>query len=143
MFIFQLNSFFIDITLPSTSALIILIKHYREKFWHLVLPMQLLIHSWIILIYLIHHELTLEIIIMPYHGHGYPWPFLATSPYRFLLLAGPQGYTPYPHRATVCRFKLVILLSLGYVKGSIGVHHLWACPYFSSSVLHVWFILFG
>ena len=24
--------------------------------------------------------------------------------------------------------------------GSIGEHHLWVCPYFSSSVLHVWFV---
>ena len=30
---------------------------------------------------------------------GYPWPSLATSPYRSSLLAGPQGYIPYPHRA--------------------------------------------
>ena len=52
--------------------------------------------------------------------------------------AGPQDYTPYLHRAAVCRFDLVTLLLLGHVKGSIGVHHLWAHPYFSSSVLHVW-----
>ena len=80
------------------------------------------------------------ITILLCHQHRYPWPFLATSPYRSLLPAGPQGYTPYPHRAAVCRFKLVPLLLLSYVKGFIGVHHLWACPYFSSSVLHVWFV---
>ena len=80
------------------------------------------------------------IIILSCHQHGYPWPFLAFSPYRLSLSVGPQGYTPYPHRAAVCRFKLVALLLLGHVKGPIGVHHLWACPYFSSSVLHVWFI---
>ena len=28
----------------------------------------------------------------------------------------------------------------GHVKGSIEVLHLWALPYFSSSVLHVWFV---
>ena len=73
------------------------------------------------------------IIILSCHQHGYPWPFLATSPYRSSLLAGPQGYIPYPHRADVSRFELVTLLLLGHVKGSIGVHHLWARPYFSSS----------
>ena len=52
----------------------------------------------------------------------------------------PQGYTPYPHRAAVCMFELTALLLHGHVKGSIGVHHLWARPYSSSSVLHVWFV---
>ena len=33
------------------------------------------------------------------------------------LLAGPQGYIPYPHRAAVCRFKLVTLLLLSHVRG--------------------------
>ena len=47
-------------------------------------------------------------------------------PYRSSLLAGPQGYTPYPHRAAVCKCELVALPLLGHVKGSIGVHHLWA-----------------
>ena len=45
--------------------------------------------------------------------------------YRSSFLAGPQGYIPYPHRAVVCRFKLVVLLLLGHIRGSIGVHHLW------------------
>ena len=79
------------------------------------------------------------IIILLRHQHGYPWPSLATSPYRTLHLAGPQGYTLYPYWGAVCRFKLVALLLLGHVKGSIGVHHLWARPYFSSCILHVWF----
>ena len=65
---------------------------------------------------------------------------VVTSSYHSLLSAGPQGYVPYPHRAAVCRFELVALLLLGHVKGSIGVHHLWARPYFFSSVLHVWFV---
>ena len=34
--------------------------------------------------------------------HGYPWPSLATSPYRSSLLAGFQGYMPYPHIAALC-----------------------------------------
>ena len=58
--------------------------------------------------------------------HGYPWPSLATSPYRSSPLAGLQGYIPYPHRATVCIFELVVLLLFGHMWGSIGVHHLWA-----------------
>ena len=43
----------------------------------------------------------------------------------------------------VCMFELVFLFLLGHMWGSIGVHHLWARPCFSSSVLHVWFIYFG
>ena len=64
-----------------------------------------------------------------------PWPSLATPPYRSSLLAGPQGYIPYPHRAAVCMFELAVLLLFGHMWGSIGVHHLWARPCFSSSVL--------
>ena len=81
-----------------------------------------------------------SLIILLYHQHGYPWPSLATTPYRSLLPASPQAYTLYPHRAAVYRFEQVTLLVLGHVKGSIGVHHLWARLYFSSSVLYVWFI---
>ena len=81
------------------------------------------------------------IIIMSCCQHGYPWPSLATPPYRSLLLAVPQGYILYPHTAAVYRFELVVLLLLSHVLGSIGEHHLWARPCFSSSVLHVWFVL--
>ena len=80
------------------------------------------------------------IIIMLCHKHRYPWPSLATSPYRSSPLAGLQDYVLYPHIAAVCMFELVILLLPGHMWGSIGVHHLWARPCFSSSVLHVWFI---
>ena len=66
------------------------------------------------------------IYIMSHHQHGYPWHALATPPYCPLLPAGPRGYILYLHRAAVCRFKLVALPLLGYVKGSIRVHHLWA-----------------
>ena len=79
-------------------------------------------------------------IIMSCHQQVYPWPFLATSPNRSSLPAGSQGYIQYPHRSAVCRFELVVLLSLSHVKGSTGVHHLWARPYFSSSVLYVCFV---
>ena len=81
-----------------------------------------------------------KIIIMSCRQHIYPWPSLATFPYRSSPLAGLQGYIPYPHRAAVCMFELVVLLLLGHMWGSIGVHHLWARPCFSSSVLHVWFV---
>ena len=80
------------------------------------------------------------IIFLSCHWHGYPWPSVATPPYRSSLPADPQGYTSYPHRATVCRCELVALPLLGHVKGSIGVHYLWACPYFSNSAPHVWFV---
>ena len=58
-----------------------------------------------------------------YHHHGYTRPSLATSPYRSSLLAGLQGYIPYPHIAAVCMFELDVLLLLGHMRGSIGVHH--------------------
>ena len=80
------------------------------------------------------------IIIMSCRLHGYPWPSLAIPPYRSSPLAGLQGYILYPHIAAVCKFELVVLLLLGHMWGSIGVHHLWARPCFSSSVLHVWFV---
>ena len=79
-------------------------------------------------------------IILSSQQHGYPWSSIATLPYRSSLLAGPQGYIPYRHRAAVFRFELVALLLLGHVRGSIGEHHLCARPCFSSSVLHVWFV---
>ena len=63
------------------------------------------------------------IIIMSCRQHGYPWPSLATSPYHSSLLAGLQGYITYPHIAAVCMFELVIVLLLGHMWGSIGVHH--------------------
>ena len=80
------------------------------------------------------------IIIMSCRQHGYPWPSLDTSPYHSSPLAGLQGYIPYPHIAFVCKFELVVLLLLGHMWGSTGVHHLRARPCFSSSVLRVWFV---
>ena len=66
--------------------------------------------------------------------HGYPWPSLSTSPYHSSPLAGLQGYILCPHIAAVCKFELVVLLLLGHMWRSIGVHHLWARPCFSSSL---------
>ena len=80
------------------------------------------------------------IIIMSRHQHGYPLPSLAIPLYHPLLLAGLQEYIPYRHRAAVCRFELVVLPLLDHVKGSTGVCHLWGRPYFSSSVLYIWFV---
>ena len=70
--------------------------------------------------------------------HGYPWPSLATSPYHSSPPAGLQGYILCPHIVAVCKFELVVLLLHGHMWGSIGVHHLWARPCFSSSVPRVW-----
>ena len=80
------------------------------------------------------------LIIMSCRQYRYPWPSLATSPYRSSPLAGLQGHIPYPHIAAGCMFELVVLLLPGHMSRSIGVHHLWARPCFSSSDLHVWFV---
>ena len=66
-----------------------------------------------------------------------PDPLLPLLPINSLPLAGLQGYILCPQIADLCKFKLVVLLLLGHMWGSIGVHHLWARPCFSSSVLHV------
>ena len=83
------------------------------------------------------------IIILSCHQRRYPWSSLTTSTYRSTHPAGPQGYDPYPHKAAVYSFKLITLLLRGYVKRSLELHHLWARPYFSSSVQHVLFVWFG
>ena len=85
-------------------------------------------------------DIIIILIIMSCSRHGYPWPSLATSPYRSSPLVGLQGPIPYPHIAAECMFDLVVLLLPGHMWRSIGVHHLWARPCFSSSVLHVWFV---
>ena len=77
---------------------------------------------------LAHSEVVIIIIIMSCHLHGYPWSSLATSPYHPSLLAGLQGYIPYPHIAAVCMFELVVLLLLDHMRGSIGVLHWWVRP---------------
>ena len=51
--------------------------------------------------------INIMIIILSRHQPGHPRPTLATPPYRSLLLAGPQGCIPYPHRAAVCMFELL------------------------------------
>ena len=56
--------------------------------------------------------------------HGYPWPSLATPPNRPSPRVDIQGYILYPHIAALCMFELAVLLFLGHMWGSIGVHHL-------------------
>ena len=83
---------------------------------------------------------AIDFIIMSCRRHGYPWPSLATSPYRSSPRVGLQGHIPYHHIAAECMFELVVLLLPGHMWGSIVVHHLWARPCFSSSVQHFWFV---
>ena len=83
-------------------------------------------------------SIIIIITIMSYHKHGHLWPSLVSSHYRSSPLESLQGYIPYPHIAAVCMFELVVLLLPGHMWGSMGVHHLWARPCFSSSVLCVW-----
>ena len=89
-------------------------------------------------IYFIH--IIIIIIIMSCRLHGYSWLSLAIPPCHSSPLAGLRGNIPYPHVAAECMFELVVLLLLGHMWGSIGVHHLWTRPCFSSSVMHVWFV---
>ena len=102
----------------------------RKRTKYIVLEYQC---STIIYIYII-----IIIIIMSCRQHGYPWPSLATFPYRSSPPAGLLGYILCPHIAAVCKFGLVVLLLLGHMWGSIGVRHLRARPWFSSSVRRVW-----
>ena len=67
------------------------------------------------------------IIILSGHQHEYPWPSLPTPPYCSSLPVGPQGYTPYPHRAAVCRFELVALFLLCPVCWGCRIHWLQLC----------------
>ena len=77
--------------------------------------------------------LIIIIIIMSCRHHGYPWPSFASSPDRSSPLAGLQVYIPNRHLNAVCMIELVVLFLQGHMWGSIGVHHLWARPCFSSS----------
>ena len=88
----------------------------------------------------IYTDMMMMIIIMSRRRHWYPRPSLATSPFRSSPLAGLQGHIPYPHIAAGCMFELVIVLLPGHIWGCLGLHHLRACPCFSSSDLNVWFV---
>ena len=76
----------------------------------------------------------------PHHVVPLAWISLTLSCHfslSFIASGRVQGYIPYPRRTAVCMFKLVVLLLLVHMWGSIGVHHLWARPSFSTTVLHV------
>ena len=75
------------------------------------------LYKKMMIIFWLHSFRAVIIIIMSCSQHKYPWPSLATSPYRSSLLAGL-------HRAAVCMFELAVLLLLGHMWGSIGVHHM-------------------
>ena len=55
--------------------------------------------------------------------HGYPCPL---SPLLLIIHRIWQVFrvTSCLHIAAVCKFELVVLLLLGHMWGSIGVHHL-------------------
>ena len=89
---------------------------------------------------LLKSSLNVIIIIKSCRQHGYPWPSLATFPYRSSPPAGLLGYILCPHIAAVCKFGLVVLLLLGHMWGSIVVRHLRARLCFSSSVRRVWLV---
>ena len=72
-----------------------------------------------------------QVLLSPTHHHHHVVPSarisltlsLATSPNHSSLLAGLQGFIPYLHTIAVCMFELVVLLLLGHMRVSIGVHH--------------------
>ena len=67
-------------------------------------------------------DIGIIIIIMSCRQYRYPWPSLATSPYRSSPLAGLQDYIPYPHRAAVCMFEMVVLVLLCHMWGYCDHH---------------------
>ena len=73
----------------------------------------------------------------------FPWLSLAICSYHPSLPAGLLDYILCPYRVVADKFLLVCQHLHVCVKGSIEEHCLWVCPYFSSSVPHVSFILFG
>ena len=77
-------------------------------------PSETLVVTLNIHIYIYSHIYTYiyMYIIMSHHQHGYFSPFLATPLHRPLLLAGPQCYIQYQHRAVVCRCELDVGSSL-------------------------------
>ena len=64
-----------------------------------------------------------------HHHHVVPPACISQSLSRhfslsFIASGRSSGYIPYPLRAAVCMFELAVLLLLGHMWGSIGVHHL-------------------
>ena len=91
------------------------------------------------------------IIIMSCYKHGIPWLSLPLSVslsrairlYLPPLPTGPLDYIMCPYRAVVNWFKLFLQHFHVRVKGSIGERRLWVRFYFSNSVRHVLYVLFG
>ena len=65
-----------------------------------------------------------------YHHHHVVRPawISLTLSLHSLPLASLQGYIPYHLIAAVCMFMLFVLLLIGHMQGSTGVHHLRARP---------------
>ena len=84
-----------------------------------------------------------SIFIKSHWLHRFPWLSLAIHPYHLLLPAGLPDNILCPYRAVVSKFWLVIQHWHIHVKGFIGESYLWVHPFFSSSVLHMLFVLFG
>ena len=83
-----------------------------------------------------------------HHHHVMPLARISLSFSRhfslsFIASGRSSGLLSYLHIAAECMFELVALLLPGYIWGSIGVHHWWARPCFSSCVLYVWFVSLG
>ena len=107
---------------PTRRTAVVLFHPYLGWEWGKYgscLSKRVYVQKWIWLREWSSNSQAIIIIIMSCRQHGYPWPSLATSPYRSSPLAGLQGYIPYPHRAAVCMFELVILLLLGHMWGSL------------------------
>ena len=105
-FFFQLPLFFSFRDLHSfrqKSIEVILLKNFSS------LPDVLSSYHHHYVVQLAHISLTLSLFTSPYHS----WP-----------LAGLQVYTPYHHIAAACMFELAVLLLIGHMRGSTGVHHL-------------------
>ena len=75
--------------------------------------------------------------------HGFLWHSHAICLYHPYVPAGLLDYILCLYRAVVDKFLLVVQYSHIRVKRSIGERRLWVRRYYSSSVLHVLFILFG
>ena len=77
-------------------------------------------------------------IIMSHRISSTPLPFI----YHPSLPAGLLDYILCLYRAVIDKFWLVGQHLLIHMKGSIGEHHLWVHPYFSSSVsCLIWMVL--
>ena len=82
----------------------------------------------------VHFLVYIIIIIIVCCWHKFPRPSPTACPYRPSILGGLPCYILYQYRAVMDRFLLVALLLLIHVRGSTGVHSLWAHLHFSSHV---------